>query len=123
VLPNLAWTKRHQPDVWRRVRHALQPKDFVAYRLTGDVGTDPTGPTRSILNDWRAEDWSPETCQAAGIPREILPDVRYRPWQPRGVLGDTARLARHCALRATARDARPGGAARVLVKAGPPCPH
>ena len=56
--------------------------DYLAYRLTGDIGTDPTSPTRSILNDWRAEDWSEETCQEAGISREILPDVRYRPWKP-----------------------------------------
>jgi len=86
VLPNLAWTKRHRPEVWKQVRHALQPKDFLAYRLTGDVGTDPTGPTRSILNDWRSEDWSSVTCDEAGIPREILPDVRYRPWEIRGSL-------------------------------------
>lgn len=87
VLPNLWWTRRHQPDVWQQVRHALQPKDYLAYRLTGDIGTDPTGPTRSILNDWRTQDWSEELCDAAGIPREILPDVRYRPWEPRGTLG------------------------------------
>ena len=86
VLPNLAWTKRHQPEVWAKTRHALQPKDYLAFRLTGDIGTDPTGPTRSILNDWRSEDWSEATCQEAGIPRTILPDVRYRPWEPRGVL-------------------------------------
>ena len=86
VLPNLTWSKRHEPEIWRRVRHALQPKDFLAYRLTGDVGTDPTGPTRSILNDWRAEDWSDATCEQAGIPREILPDVKYRPWEVRGSL-------------------------------------
>jgi xylulokinase len=90
VLPNLAWVKRHQPDVWSMTRHALQPKDYLAYRLTGDIGTDPTGPTRSILNDWRAADWSERTCKEAGIPREILPDVKYRPWEPRGILGTTA---------------------------------
>src|SRR6202044_1993661 len=91
VLPNLAWTKRHQPEEWRRVRDALQPKAYLAYRLTRAGGTDPTSPTRSILNDWRTRDGSEATCQDAGIPREILPDVRYRPWQPRGVLGDAAR--------------------------------
>lgn len=90
VLPNLVWTQRHLPDVWRRVRHALQPKDYLAYRLTGDVGTDPTGPTRSILNDWRANDWSVETCEALGIPREILADVRYQPWEVRGEMGREA---------------------------------
>lgn len=86
VLPNLVWTRRHQPEIWARVRHALQPKDYLAYRLTGDVGTDPTGPTRSILNEWRTETWSDELCADAQIPREILPDVRYKPWEPRGLL-------------------------------------
>jgi xylulokinase len=90
VLPNLAWTKRHQPEVWRSVRHSLQPKDYLAFRLTGDIGTDPTGPTRSILNDWRTEDWSVTTCEQAGIPREILPDVKYQPWQVRGSLSAAA---------------------------------
>lgn len=90
MLPNLAWTKRHLPEVWRRVRFALPPKDYLAYRVTGDVGTDPTGPTRSMLNDWRRQDWSSPTCDEAGIPREILPDVKYQPWEPRGVLGTAA---------------------------------
>lgn len=91
VLPNLVWTRDHQPQVWAKVRHALMPKDFIAYRLTGDVGTDPTGPTRSLINDWRTETWSDDLCQDAGIPREILPDVRYRSWEPRGRLGVAAR--------------------------------
>ncbi len=90
VLANLTWTRRHLPEVWRRVRFALPPKDYLAYRLTGDIGTDPTGPTRSLLNDWRQQDWSLATCAEAGIPREILPDVKYQAWQPRGTLGPAA---------------------------------
>ncbi|MEI6230391.1 MAG: FGGY family carbohydrate kinase [Actinomycetes bacterium] len=90
VLPNLVWTKRHQPEVWNQVRHALQPKDYLAFRLTGDIGTDPTGPTRSVMNDWRGGEWSEETCHAAGIPLEILPPVAYQSWEPRGTLGRAA---------------------------------
>ena len=90
VLPNMVWTKNHQPDVWNRVRYALQPKDYLAFRLTGDVGTDPTGPTRSVMNDWRAGGWSQDTCDAAGIPMEILAPVAYQPWEPRAVLGRAA---------------------------------
>jgi xylulokinase len=90
VLPNLVWTRAHRPDLWSRVRYALQPKDFLAYRLTGDVGTDPTGPTRSTMNDRRTGGWSAQTCADAGIPVDILPEVRYQPWEPRGVLGRAA---------------------------------
>ncbi|BBY86617.1 xylulokinase [Mycolicibacterium tokaiense] len=90
VLANLVWTQRHLPDVWRRARHALQPKDYLAYRLTGDIGTDPSSPTRSLLNDWRTGDWSQQTCDDARIPREMLPEVKYQPWEPRGTLGSAA---------------------------------
>src|SRR5262249_23609030 len=96
VLPNLAWTKRHQPDVWRAVRHALQPKDYLGFRLTGDIGPDPTGPTASTLNDRRPADRATATCEQAGIPREILPDVKYRPWEVRGTL--SADAAEHIGL-------------------------
>jgi xylulokinase len=98
ILPNLNWARIHQPEVWRKVRHALTPKDYLGYRLTGDIGTDPTGPTRSILNDWRTQHWSEQICADAQIPREILPDVRYRPHDVRGEL--TANAARDLGLRA-----------------------
>lgn len=93
ILPNLNWTRLHQPEVWRKVRHALTPKDYLGYRLTGDIGTDPTGPTRSILNDWRTQDWSDDVCADAGIPRSILPDVRYQPADVRGELVASAAAA------------------------------
>jgi sugar (pentulose or hexulose) kinase len=98
ILPNLAWTRVHQPDVWRKVRHALTPKDYLGHRLTGDIGTDPTGPTRSMLNDWRTQDWSDEICCAAEIPRSILPEVKYRPADVRGHL--TPEAAQALGLRA-----------------------
>jgi xylulokinase len=90
TLPNLVWTKRHLPDVWRRVRHALPPKDFLAYRLSGDIGTDVSTPSRSILSDWRTASWSQEICTRAGIPFEILPPVRYVPSDVRCELTDWA---------------------------------
>lgn len=90
TLPNLVWTKRHLPDVWRRVRTSLPPKDYLAYRLTGDIGTDISTPSRSVLNDFRSESWSDELCREVGIPSEILPPVKYRPWEPRAELGRAA---------------------------------
>jgi xylulokinase len=92
LLPNLVWTARHEPALLARAHAALGPKDYVTYRLTGEVATDRTTPTRSLLNDWRTEDWSSELCDEAGIPREILPAVRYSPWEVRAVLDERAAL-------------------------------
>ena len=36
----LLWLKRHRADDWQRTRAILQPKDFLAFKLTGNVLTD-----------------------------------------------------------------------------------
>jgi xylulokinase len=92
LLPNLVWTARHQAALFARAHAALGPKDYVTYRLTGEIATDRTTPTRSLLNDWRTEDWSDELCEEAAIPRERLPPVRYSPWEARAVLDERAAL-------------------------------
>jgi sugar (pentulose or hexulose) kinase len=92
VLPNLAWTVAHHPELVRRAVVALGPKDYIAHRLTGEAATDRTTPTRSLLNDWRAETWDDGICSEAGIPRRLLPDVRYSPWAPRAELDGRAAL-------------------------------
>lgn len=81
VLPNLDWTRRVMPDVWARVQSALQPKDYVRHRLTGDRSTDTSSLSRSNLNDWQTDSWSEELCDAAGIPMGILPPVLHGAWE------------------------------------------
>ena len=36
----LLWVARHEPELWARTRYVLQPKDYAAARLTGQVATD-----------------------------------------------------------------------------------
>ena len=86
VLPNLDWTRRELPHVWSNVRWALQPKDYVRHRLTGDRSTDTSSLSRSHLNDWRTDAWSEELCEAAGIPMSILPQVLHGAWEATGTL-------------------------------------
>lgn len=80
-LPILLWVQRSQPDVWRAARHLLAAKDYVLWRLTGLSATDISMPARSVMNDVRQDEWSPVICDAANIALELLPDVRWRPWE------------------------------------------
>ncbi len=34
------WVRRHRPDLWERTRWIVQPKDYVAVQLTGEMATD-----------------------------------------------------------------------------------
>ncbi|MCB1446326.1 MAG: carbohydrate kinase [Rhizobiaceae bacterium] len=38
----LGWLARHEPDMLRTTAHVLCAKDYLRYRLTGTVGTDPS---------------------------------------------------------------------------------
>jgi sugar (pentulose or hexulose) kinase len=92
LLANLVWTSRHEPELFARARAVMAPKDYLAYRLTGEVATDRTTPTRSLLNDWRTDDWCRTLCDEARIPYAILPPVRFDAWDVRAVLDDRAAL-------------------------------
>jgi xylulokinase len=38
--PNLLWLRGHEPDAYAAARWALQPKDWLRTRLTGDVAAE-----------------------------------------------------------------------------------
>ena len=33
----IMWVKKHQPDIYKKTRHILLPKDYLRYRLTGET--------------------------------------------------------------------------------------
>ncbi len=61
------------------MRHILLPKDYLRYRLTGEMGTDKAGAAGTLLLDLRTRDWSTEVLQALDIPREYLPPTHEGP--------------------------------------------
>lgn len=70
------WLRRARPDLWKQTRHILLPKDYLRFRLTGVLATDPSDAAGSLLSDRRTRDWSPRLLELAGVPREFLPDIR-----------------------------------------------
>lgn len=75
TLPQLAWLKEHEPETLARARHLMAVKDFVRYRLTGDIVTDPIEAMGGLLLDVARNEWSPFLCGLAGIDPGILPPI------------------------------------------------
>ena len=73
TAPKILWVQEHEPEVWKRARHILLPKDYVRYKLTGEFASDRAGGAGTILFDLAKRDWSPEVLAALGIPAEYLP--------------------------------------------------
>ena len=40
TAPKILWMQKHEPDLWKRVKKIMLPKDYLAYRLSGTFCTD-----------------------------------------------------------------------------------
>ena len=75
TAPKLLWLRRHEPDVYRRIRRILLPKDYVRLRLTGEHAIDAADASGTLLFDVARRRWSSEVLDALGFPAEWLPPV------------------------------------------------
>jgi len=73
TAPKLLWLRRHEPDVYARIRHVLLPKDYVRLRLSGVHAIDAADASGTLLFDVAGRRWSTEVCEALDIPLEWLP--------------------------------------------------
>ena len=69
------WYRRHQPEVWAAARRYLTTVDYINLRLTGRAVIDPTNAAMTQLFDIVSLDWDNEVLSAAGISRDMLPEI------------------------------------------------
>lgn len=73
--PKILWLRDVEPVQYRHVRHVLPPKDYIRFRLTGELATDVSDASATLLYDLRRRDWSRQILAALEIPLEWLPAV------------------------------------------------
>jgi xylulokinase len=75
TAPKLLWLRRHEPEVYARIRRIVLPKDYVRLRLTGEWAIDAADASGTLLLDVANRRWSGGVRAALDIPREWLPPV------------------------------------------------
>jgi xylulokinase len=110
TAPKLLWLRRHEPELYGRIRHVLLPKDYVRLRLTGELAVDVADASGTLLFDVGRRTWSEEVCAALEVPLEWLPPV-YESTEIAGA-GDQAAAALGVGI------ARPGAVSVVLGTSG-----
>lgn len=73
TAPKLLWVRAHEPETYAKTAHVLLPKDYVRYRLTGEVATDRAGAGGTLLLDLASRDWSSTVLDALEIDAALLP--------------------------------------------------
>lgn len=76
TLPQFLWLQQNEPDIWAKTEHILFAKDYLRYRLTGNMETDSIDAAGSMFYDVTAQQWSKELCDIGNIPASWLPALR-----------------------------------------------
>jgi xylulokinase len=71
----LAWLRENEPEVLQRTAVVLQPKDWLRAALGGEIATEPSDASGTLLFDVASGSWSDEAIAWAGLAPALLPPV------------------------------------------------
>ena len=72
----LLWMQEEEPELYDQIRHILLPKDYTRFRLTGEIATDPSDASGTLLYHMEKRAWDEETARRYHIPMEFFPPCR-----------------------------------------------
>ncbi len=87
----LAWLKKHEPENYERIGAVLMVKDYIKYRLTGEISGDFTDMSATSLMDVRNKCYSRDLLALYDLAEiyEALPPLKES-WQVAGCVTRTA---------------------------------
>ena len=121
TLPKLLWVRDNQPQLFDRVRHFLLPKDFLRYKLTGELATDVSDASGTAMLDVVKRAWSPEMMNGLGLDSSILPKLHESSEVTGGISAAAAEatgLAQGTPVMAGAGDQAASAIGNGIVQAG-----
>lgn len=75
TLSKLLWLKNNEPDIFKKTRKILLPKDYINFCLTGVFSTDVSDASGTGYFDVKGRCWSEEILNAFDINEKLLPQV------------------------------------------------
>jgi xylulokinase len=71
----LKWVKEHEAQVYAATHKIMWPGDYIAYRLTGEIGTTRSALSEGMLWDFSRRSLAHEVLDHYGIDHALVPDA------------------------------------------------
>ena len=71
----LAWVKQNEPDVFEKIDKVMLPGDFIAMKLTGEIGTSISALSEGIFWDFKKNELSKDVFRHYGFDTDIIPKI------------------------------------------------
>jgi xylulokinase len=75
-IEKLMWLKACEPDTYSATAHMLNAKDYINFKLTGQIATDYSDASGTNAFDLNSFKWSQPIIEAAGVDPALLPEAR-----------------------------------------------
>ncbi|WP_404454871.1 xylulokinase [Virgibacillus necropolis] len=75
TLPKLLWVKEHEPALYEKARTFVLPKDYLRYKLTGQLQMEYSDAAGTLLLDISKKEWSKEICDLLEIDSDLCPPL------------------------------------------------
>ena len=75
TLPKVLWLRNHEPEAFRLVATVLLAKDYIRYRLTGDLASEPSDASATLMFDTARRRWSREIFDAMELSGSLAPEI------------------------------------------------
>ncbi|MBU8915232.1 xylulokinase [Bacillus sp. FJAT-29953] len=89
TAPKILWLKKNKPNMMEEARYFLLPKDYIGYKLTGNMFTDVSDASGTLYFNVKNRTWSHEMLDIIGIREEMLPKV-YESFEIAGTVNEFA---------------------------------
>lgn len=88
-IEKLMWLKANEADLYASTAHMLNAKDYVNFKLTGQIATDYSDASGTNAFDLNTFTWSKTIVDAAGVDASMLPEAK----ESTAILGGVTRAA------------------------------
>ncbi len=75
TAPKAVWLKNQEPDNFKKTAKLVLPKDYVRYRLTGELAMEVSDGAGTLLFNVQKRNWSKEILNALDIPESWMPSM------------------------------------------------
>ncbi|MDM5329495.1 xylulokinase [Neobacillus sp. CF12] len=75
TLPKILWVKENEPLIFEKASVFLLPKDYLRYRLTGNIHMEYSDAAGTLLLNVAKREWSPEVLEAFDLSTEFCPPL------------------------------------------------
>ena len=92
TAPKIIWIRDNEPHIYEKIDKFLIAKDYIRFRLTGEIATEVSDAAGTALFDVKNRKWSEELRSLIDIPKEIFPPVFESTDVTGTITGEAAKL-------------------------------